>query len=281
MQYLSHAKVNLYLKVTGKREDGLHELAMVMFPLVFSDEINIDVIEKDDIILSSNDKAMPLDKTNTIYRCLKKLKELYDIKKGFKVYVEKNIPLASGFGGGSSNGATVLKAANYLLNLDLSNDQLVDIAKSVGSDIPYFIYSNGCIVTGVGEEVEQLSFERVNRKVLLVKPEKGIITKQAYQLFDEISQPKVPNHEVLRQARLGNIDYVIDHMENDLQEVAIALNPEIQTIIDILKKAGFEKVLVCGSGSAVFALLDDYQWYDRCRDELQTRYPFVKITTII
>lgn len=281
MQYLSHAKVNLYLKVTGRREDGLHELAMVMFPLVFSDEMSIDLMEKDDIVLSSNDKTMPLDETNTIYRCLKKLKDLYAIKKGFKVYVEKNIPIASGFGGGSSNGATALKAANYLLDLQLSNDELVEIAKSVGSDIPYFIYSNGCIVTGAGEEVEQLSVERVNRKVLLVKPEQGIITKQAYQLFDEISQPKIPNHEVMLQARLGNIDYVIDHMENDLQEVALALNPEIQTIFDILKKAGFEKMLLCGSGSAVFAMLDDPACYDRCRDELQARYPFVKITTII
>lgn len=281
MQYFSHAKVNLYLKVTGVRDDGYHELAMVMFPLVLSDVVHIDLIDKDEIILSSEDPLFPINETNTIYRCLKKLKDLYQIKKGFRVCVEKNIPIASGFGGGSSNGATALKAANYLLNLNLTNDQLVEIAQSVGSDIPYFIYSNGCIVTGVGDQVEQLSVEKVNRKVLLVKPETGIVTKEAYQKFDELSKPRLANIEILRQARLGNIDYVLERMENDLQEASIALNPEIQTIITILKSAGFEKVLMCGSGSAVFAILDDYECYNRCREELHSRYPFVKITTII
>ena len=281
MQYLSHAKVNLYLKVTGLRDDGMHELSMIMFPLVFSDVINIDLIDRDEILLSCNDKNVPLDETNTVYRCLKKLKDTYQIKKGFRVAIDKQIPIASGFGGGSSNGATALKAANMLLNLGLTNDQLVTIAQSVGTDIPYFIYSNGCIVTGVGNEVEQLSVERVNKKVLLVKPEKGIPTKESYVKFDEISAPRIPNHEVLLQARLGNIEYVLDHMENDLQAASIALYPEIQTIIDTLKNAGFSKILMCGSGSAVFAILDDYACYERCRAELQSKYPFVKITTII
>lgn len=281
MQYLSHAKINLYLKVTGRRDDGMHDLAMVMFPLVFGDVINIDLIDRDDIILSCKEKDFPLDETNTIYRCLKTLKDKYKIKKGFKVMVEKNIPIASGFGGGSSNGATVLKAANYLLNLNLSNDELVDIAKTVGSDIPYFIYSNGCIVSGLGDVVEQLGVERVNRQVLLVKPEKGVITKESYRRFDEISKPHLADHEILRQARMGNVQYVMEHMENDLQEASISLYPEIKTIMDILYAAGFTKVLMCGSGSAVFAIIDDQESVKRCWKQLTDKYDFVRITTII
>ncbi len=281
MQYLSHAKINLYLKVTGVRPDGMHDLSMVMFPLVFSDTVIIDLIEKDEIILSSNNKEFPTDETNTIYRCLKTLKDKYKIKKGFKVYVEKNIPIASGFGGGSSNGATALKAANQLLGLELDNDELVEIAKTVGSDIPYFIYSNGCIVTGLGDIVEQLGVERVNKQVLLVKPQRGINTKDSYRKFDEISTPKIPNIEILRQARLGNIDYVLEHMENDLQEASVLLYPEVQTIIDTLKAAGFQKVLMCGSGSAVFAVIEDRACVERCWKDLNEKYDFVRITTII
>lgn len=153
MKVKAYAKINLALDVVRKREDGYHELEMVMAPITLHDLIYINTIESG-IIIETNSKVMPTDKRNIMYKVVALMKERYGIKKGVKIYVYKHIPTQAGLAGGSADGAAVIKAMNKLFYLNLTEEQMATLGKEVGADIPFCVYQKMALVSGIGEKLE-------------------------------------------------------------------------------------------------------------------------------
>ena len=153
MKVKAYAKINLALDVIGKREDGYHELEMIMAPITLHDLIYINTIASG-IEIDSNSKIMPTDERNIMYKVVALMKERYNIKKGVKIFVYKHIPTQAGLAGGSADGAAVIKAMNKLFYLNLSNEEMAALGKEVGADIPFCIYQKIALVSGVGEKLE-------------------------------------------------------------------------------------------------------------------------------
>lgn len=175
------AKINLCLDVLHKRDDGYHEMEMVMTSVDLADRIVLKTIEENQIVIHSNNGFLPLDQRNHAYKAAKLFKDTYHIEKGVDITIEKNIPIAAGLAGGSSDAAATLRGLNRLWQLNLSNDELALIGEKIGSDVPYCIYGGTAYATGRGEKIQQID-AIPQCWVVLVKPKKGIST---WTVFEE------------------------------------------------------------------------------------------------
>ena len=182
MKIRAYAKVNLALDVVRKREDGYHDLEMIMAPITLHDLIYINVIDEG-IEIESNSKIVPTDQRNIMYKVAKLMQERYDLQKGVKIFVYKHIPTQAGLAGGSADGAAVIKAMNKLFHLNLSYEEMAALGKEVGADIPFCIYEKTAFVEGVGEKLHFIE-EPFEAYLLLVKPKKGVSTKKAFTTLD-------------------------------------------------------------------------------------------------
>ena len=163
MKVRAYAKVNLALDVVRKREDGYHDLEMIMAPITLHDLIYINVIPEG-IEIESNSKIVPTDQRNIMYKVAKLMQERYGLKKGVKIFVYKHIPTQAGLAGGSADGAAVIKAMNKLFHLNLSYEEMAALGKEVGADIPFCIYEKTAFVEGVGEKLQFIDepFEKMS-----------------------------------------------------------------------------------------------------------------------
>ena len=153
MKIRAFAKINLALDVVGEREDGYHELNMIMAPLMLHDLINIEIIDSG-IQISTNSYKIPVDQRNIMYKVAQAVIDYYHLKQGVKIHCIKHIPSQAGLAGGSADGAAVIKAMNRLFNLRMSYNDMVSLTKSIGADIPFCIYNHLAVVTGIGEKFE-------------------------------------------------------------------------------------------------------------------------------
>jgi len=257
MLFQSNAKINLTLNVLDKDERGYHHLESVMMPVSLADDIEVNIIPGNDIVLSCNIEDIPLDEHNIIYKCIVALKKYCNIDFGVEINLFKRIPIEAGLGGGSSNGATVLKALNNMLDLKLSNQQLIDIASPVGSDIPFFILNQTAVISGFGEKVTPIE-NNYDGYIFLVKPILGVSTKKAYELYDDL-KPQKNIHESIFDALSQNLLKKIDCLVyNDLLLPALSINPSIGEVIKYLTNKGFKAVMMSGSGSCVYGLTDSF-----------------------
>ena len=149
----SRAKINLSIDVLGKREDGYHLVEMIMQTIDLYDIIKIKEIEIDEININSNSSDIPLNENNIVYKAAKVLKDQFNIKNGVEIFIEKNIPVAAGMAGGSSNAAAVLVGLNKLWKLNLSEVRLQEIGLKLGADVPFCISGNAALAQGIGEEL--------------------------------------------------------------------------------------------------------------------------------
>ena len=238
MKIRAYAKINLALDVVRKREDGYHDLEMIMAPITLHDLIYINIIDEG-IIIESNSKIVPTDEKNIMYKVAKLLIDRFHIKKGIKMYVYKHIPMQAGLAGGSADGAAVIKAMNKLFHLNLSYEQMAEIGKEVGADIPFCIYEKTAFVQGVGEKLDFIDTP-FDAMLLLVKPKKGVSTKKAFQSLNLNNVV----HQDCRKMKEGiiNQDYkkVIDNLQNTLEIPSVCMVPEIKNIKKQMLKIGFD-----------------------------------------
>lgn len=279
MKIRAYAKINLALDVISKREDGYHELEMIMAPITLHDLIYINVIE-DGIKIESNSTIMPVDQRNIMYKVAVLMKERYIIKKGIKIYVYKHIPTQAGLAGGSADGAAVIKAINKLFHLNLTNEQMAAIGKEVGADIPFCIYQKLALVSGIGEKLSFIdqSFEC---KVLLVKPKKGVSTKKAFSSLDLSRASHRDCHLMAKGIEENDYQVVINNLQNTLEKPSIKMVPEIEMIKQEMIKIGFDGALMSGSGSCVFALTKSDEILDKGFKYFKGKYYFVRKTEIL
>lgn len=247
------AKINLGLDVLGKRLDGLHELSMVMASIDLADHLYLEEIPENKILIETNKAFLPTDKKNHVYEALELVKERFQITTGVKVKIHKQIPVAAGLGGGSTDSAAALRAANRLWQLKLSRAQLADLGAEVGSDVPYCVYSQTALVEGFGEKVTLLP-SMPQCWVVVVKPKMSVSTRTIFAQV-EMEQLHHPDIATLVKAIESN-DYrqMTQELGNSLEAVTIKKHPIIQQIKDRMLRFGADAAMMSGSGPTVYAL---------------------------
>ncbi|MGC6769030.1 4-(cytidine 5'-diphospho)-2-C-methyl-D-erythritol kinase [Enterococcus sp. LJL128] len=249
------AKINLGLDALYKREDGYHELEMVMASVDLADRLIFETLPENRIILESNNSFIPLDKKNHVYAAAELLKRRLSIQEGVRIYIEKQVPVAAGLAGGSSDCAAALRGLNRLWQLELTNQELAELGSEIGSDVPYCIEGGTAFVTGRGEKIEKLP-PMPQCWVVLVKPKMSVSTASIFGSlsFNSIQHPDIKG---LKDAVLAQ-DYqkMTEQIGNALESVTIQRYPVVQQIKDRMLKFGADAALMSGSGPTVFALCD-------------------------
>lgn len=262
------AKINLGLDVINKRADNYHELAMVMTSIDLVDRLHIEEIPENQIKVETNKAFLPTDGRNNVYQAIALVKERYQINRGVKVFIKKQIPVAAGLGGGSTDCAAALRGINKMWNLGLSFEELTKIGLEVGTDVPFCLYGNTALATGIGEKITHLP-SLPQCWVILVKPRFSVSTPTVFKdlVLDDVHHPDIPG---LIQAIEGD-DYqqMIHKMGNSLEAVTINRHPVIQQIKDRMLKYGADISLMTGSGPTVFGLCSKYSRAQRVYNGLK------------
>lgn len=280
MKIRAFAKINLALDVVSERDDGYHELKMIMAPITLHDLITIEVTDKPGIILTTNSSRVPTDERNIMYKVAQAVMEKYKITKGIKMYCMKHIPSQAGLAGGSADGAAVIKAMNRLFKLHMSYEDMVELTKDIGSDIPFCIYNRLAVVSGKGEQFEFIH-SSFNTNFLLVKPSRGVSTKRSFNALD-MSTALHPDIYKMKAALIHE-DYqgVVDTLGNTLEEPSIDFVPEIATIKKEMLELGFDGALMSGSGSCVFGMTNDEEILHKGYEYFKESYYFVRTTKLL
>lgn len=262
------AKINLGLDVLGKRADGYHELEMVMSSVDLADRLIMEELEEDKIIIETNKAFLPIDKRNNVYQAASIVKKRYGINKGILIRITKNIPVAAGLGGGSTDCAAALRGMDRLWQLGLTMPELIDIGMEVGTDVPYCIYGTTAFISGKGEKVTPLR-PMSQCWVVLVKPRLSVSTGKIFQEVD-LDQLHHPDIQELSDAILAE-DYqrMIAAMGNSLESITIPKHPVVQQIKERMMKYGADVALMTGSGPTVFALCQKYSRAQRVYNALK------------
>ena len=268
----SFAKINISLNIVKKREDGFHELDSVMLPISLHDSLIVSKLNSaPDNYVTVDDFSIGTFSYNLATFSIEKLQSIYHFNDKFRILIHKVIPIQAGLGGGSSNAACTMKAVNTMLKLGATDEELIEISKTLGCDIPFFIKCKPARVQGVGEILTPITIKN-NYYVLLVKPDAGCSTKEVYAISDSMDLKTCNIENVIKALEEGDDDLLAESISNALQEPAIKNVPAIQTIIDELYENGLKMVQVTGSGSAVFALSTNKQLLKKVFKKLDDRY---------
>lgn len=264
----AHAKINLSLDVLKRREDGYHELEMIMQQLALKDVVTIE--ERDaGFTIDSNSREIPLDNSNLVYKAYNIIAEKFNIKKGINIYIEKNIPVAGGLAGGSTDAAAVLKGLNNLWELNLSQEQLMDIGLRIGADVPYCIMGGTALAEGIGERLTKLnSFS--DRHILIANPGFNISTAYVYNnlKLDKITD-RPQTKALLRHIENGDTKLLAKEMKNVLETVTIKENPILNKIKEQMLVYGALGSLMSGSGPTIFGIFDAPEDLAKCEENLK------------
>ena len=248
------AKINLYLDVLDRREDGYHDLDMVMLPLELHDTIDFERVPSARYThIVSDTIERQVIKHNSIYRTHELLVSEYNYNQNFIIRVHKEIPIYAGMGGGSSNAAAAFRYFVKRGRLKLSEEEQIKLCLKIGADVPFCLKNVPAHVEGIGEKVTPIKVKK-QFLVLVIKPKQGLSTKDVFTACDKYELKHGNVKDVIKALEEGDEKLLAKSMFNSLEEVSIALCPEIAEIKEMLKKDGFKCVLMTGSGSCVYAL---------------------------
>lgn len=257
MKLKAMAKVNLGLDVLRRREDGYHEVRMIMQTIDLYDVINIEKNTTGTIRITCDREDLECDDNNLIYKAAVKILDYAGIKQGFDIALEKNIPIAAGMAGGSTDAAATLVGINKILNLGLSTQELKNIGVQIGADVPYCIQGGTQLSEGIGEVLTILP-PAPDCIVLVAKPTIGVSTKYVYE---NLNVHKITDHPdidgMLMSIRTNDLMGVVSTMDNILENVTIKEYPLIGELKDTMVQAGALASLMSGSGPTVFGIFDD------------------------
>ncbi len=278
MKERAYAKINLCLDVAGKREDGYHELKMIMVPIDFYDVLEMNPAPETSLEL--NRAYLPVNEKNTIIKAIRVMQERFGIRTEYACKLQKHIPTRAGLAGGSADAAAAMRIITRMEKLAVSREEMIDAAKEVGADVPFCLLNRPAYVGGIGEKIQPFAC-RPDFDILLVKPRRGVSTKDAFEIVDS-TEPVHPDCTAMRTALIEN-DYekIIASLGNSLEDAAVQLVSEIKTVKEKLQSYGFDGVLMSGSGSTVFAITRDSGLLNRAMDELRQEKYFVRKTRIL
>ncbi len=250
----AYAKINLGLDVLRKREDGYHEVKMVMQSIQLHDRLKMKKITEDKIKLECGGAALPLGPENLIYRAVQLIREEYSISGGVSVELTKQIPIAAGLAGGSTDAAAALRGMNQLFSLGISEDELSEHGVKIGADVPFCLLQGTALSEGIGERLTRLP-ELLPIPILIAKPPISVSTKYVYEhlTLDEMTDhPKIET--ILEGIRHQDIKKIASSLGNLLENVTVKEYPIIQKLKQRMMELGAENALMSGSGPTVFGL---------------------------
>lgn len=257
MELKALGKINLGLDVLGKRENGYHDVRMVMQTVYLYDRIYMKKVKMPGIDVSTNLYYLPVNENNLVYKAAKLLMDEFGIKEGVRIDLDKHIPVAAGMAGGSSDAAAVLFGMNRMFGLGLSQKELMDRGVSIGADVPYCIMRGTVLAEGIGEVLTPLP-AMPRCAVLLAKPSVAVSTKLVYEKLDSkeiLDHPDIDG--ILEGLKHHNLSEITAHMGNVLEAVTIPEYPVIEEIKNVMKSAGAMNAMMSGSGPTVFGIFDN------------------------
>ena len=257
LQLKALGKINLGLDVLGKRENGYHDVRMVMQTLYLYDTVTLIKEETDGIEIESNLYFLPKDENNIAWRAARLLMDEFHIEGGIRIVLEKHIPVAAGMAGGSSNAAAVLYGMNRMYELGLSQQELMDRGVTLGADVPYCIMRGTVLAEGIGEKLTVLP-PMPDCWILIGKPGISVSTKYVYTTLDLNTDTVHPDIDGMKKAlEDGNLYGITERMGNVLQDVTIPAYPEVERIKEQMKTLGAVNAMMSGSGPTVFGIFDN------------------------
>lgn len=277
------AKINLSLDVVRRREDGYHEVRMIMQTVNLYDEITLKKTTTAGINVITDVEFLPTNQDNLVYKAAKLLMDEFQIQEGLEITLKKSIPVAAGMAGGSADAAAVLLGVNELFSLSLSKEQLMERGVKIGADVPYCVLGGTALAEGIGEKLTPLS-DAPECYVLIAKPDIEVSTKFVYENL-HANQLKVhPDIDgMIEEIQQGSLLGVADKMGNVLETVTVKAYPVIQEIKDTMKQNGAVNSMMSGSGPTVFGLFDTKELAQQAEEALKTRNDLstLLITTLV
>lgn len=262
MKLRSFAKINLGLEIEGVMPDGYHRIKTIFQSIDLFDILTVEIVDSG-IEVRGNREDVPWNEENLIYKAINSFKEEFGVREGVRVYVEKRIPPGAGLGGGSSNAACVLIAMKEIFLKGMEIKRLVPIASRIGADVPYFLYGGTCIGEGKGDIIIKIK-DIENQYFFLVIPEIKVLSKEAYSEWDRSTLTFVKkNYSINKLKEQFNLEY----LKNDLEEVVLKKYKELREIKEKMKKEKFKKVMMSGSGSCIFGIIDNPDEAEKIREK--------------
>lgn len=262
------AKINLGLDVVRRREDGYHEVRMIMQTIHLYDKLDIQKTKEEGITITSNLSYVPTNENNLVYKAGKLLMDEFDIKEGVSVDLQKRIPVAAGMAGGSSDAAAMLYGMNELFGLGLSRQQLMDRGVKIGADVPYCLMRGTALAEGIGEKLTSLP-PMVKCPVLIAKPQISVSTKFVYEnlkLNEDTVHPDID--QLVTDIENKDLHAIAGHMGNVLESVTIPEYPIIAEIKEQMLQSGAINSMMSGSGPTVFGLFEDEEVAKKAYDDM-------------
>lgn len=257
MRLQAFAKINLGLDVLGKREDGYHEVRMIMQTIRMYDQLDMRKSVEPGIHLTTNKKYIPVDENNLVWRAAKLMMDTCGIMEGVSIHLHKVIPVAAGMAGGSSDAAATLVGMNRLFHCGLSKEKLMELSVQIGADVPYCVLRGTALAEGIGEKLTVLP-PMPDCWILIGKPGISVSTKYVYTTLDLNTDTVHPDIDGMKKAlEDGNLYGITERMGNVLQDVTIPAYPEVERIKEQMKTLGAVNAMMSGSGPTVFGIFDN------------------------
>lgn len=252
----AYAKVNLGLDVLRRREDGYHELRMIMQTVDLYDTLTLEKTTEMGIVMTCNIEGLPCDERNLVYKSAKLMFEEYKLPGGIRIHLEKRIPMAAGMAGGSTDAAAVFNGMNELYALGIAKERLCELGVRIGADVPYCIVGGTALSEGIGEVLTVLP-NVPDCVVLIAKPDFDVSTKYVFENLHANSLTYHPDIDAMAEAiRAGDLNGVVKVMDNVLETVTEAKYTEITDIKNIMREHGAMRAMMSGSGPTVFGLYE-------------------------
>ena len=251
------AKINLGLDVLRRRENGYHDVKMIMQTVNIYDTLEFVKLQEPQIVVKTENAELPTDENNLIYKAVKLLFDRCNVQEGVEIILTKRIPIAAGMAGGSTDAAAALVGSNHLFDLKLTLEELKEIGVKIGADVPYCIEGGTALSEGIGEVLTKLP-DAPDCFVVVAKPDISVSTKYVYENLHANELKYHPDIDGMVEAiRAGSLDGVCERMENVLETVTESKYPIICEIKKLLKDAGAKNSLMSGSGPTVFAIFKE------------------------
>ena len=263
MKYKALAKINLGLDVVRKREDGYHEVRMIMQNIGICDELDMTITDAPGISLETNREDLPTDEGNLVYRAAKLLMDEFQVAKGVHISLKKQIPVAAGMAGGSSDAAAAMIGVNELFELGLTQQELMDRAVKIGADVPYCIMGGTALAEGIGEVLSKLP-PMPDCMILIAKPPIDVPTKFVYGNLRANELEVHPDIDAMIQdLKKKDLEHMCQIMDNVLENVTIPAYPVIDEIKKLMIDSGAVGTMMSGSGPTVFGIFTDQESAER------------------
>ena len=264
----AYAKVNLGLDVIRRREDGYHEVRMIMQTVGICDVLTFTRQERPGIVVTTDKEELPGDESNLIYKAARLVTETCSVREGIKIELQKRIPMAAGMAGGSTDAAAVFHGMNEMFGLGMDEDEMCALWVKIGADIPYCVRGGTALAEGIGEILTKLP-DAPACVVLVAKPDIDVSTKYVYENLHAESLEYHPDIDGMRAAiEEGDLRGMAERMGNVLETVTVNAYPVIREIKEVMKKSGAWNALMSGSGPTVFGIFGEEEKARKAYNEI-------------